>query len=235
MNKNLFILLITTTPLTQSVMVMTALISILTTSSLKAQAIVWDPIVQTTMIVNHLEQNSQLKDIKTNETKIATAQSVIALKMEQIRAIEEKVYKSLKSATIVIQNVKDIGYAYEISSEIGKYQSEMGRLAKQKPELLVVAARAEVALLSKGADLLNYIIVATTATDANLMNNEQRIRIIHHVVDELRIMRGMAYSIVRQMRYVSMNGFLNNMNFLGFRYQRNAKLVKQILEEFKKN
>ena len=235
MNKNLFILLITTTPLTQSVMVMTALISILTTSSLKAQAIVWDPIVQTTMIVNHLEQNSQLKDIKTNETKIATAQSVIALKMEQIRAIEEKVYKSLKSATIVIQNVKDIGYAYEISSEIGKYQSEMGRLAKQKPELLVVAARAEVALLSKGADLLNYIIVATTATDANLMNNEQRIRIIRHVVDELRIMRGMAYSIVRQMRYVSMNGFLNNMNFLGFRYQRNAKLVKQILEEFKKN
>jgi hypothetical protein len=229
------VLLFLITPLTQSVMVLTALISIFSLSTLKAQAIVWDPIVQTTMIVNHLEQNSQLKDIKTNETKIATAQSVIALKMEQIRAIEEKVYKSLKSATIVIQNVKDIGYAYEISSEIGKYQSEMGRLAKQKPELLIVAVRAEVALLSKGADLLNYIIVATTATDANLMNNEQRIRIIRHVVDELRIMRGMAYSIVRQMRYVSMNGFLSNMDFLGFRYQRDAKLVKQILEEFKKN
>jgi hypothetical protein len=229
------VLLFLITPLTQSVMVLTALISIFSLSTLKAQAIVWDPIVQTTMIVNHLEQNSQLKDIKTNETKIATAQSVIALKMEQIRAIEEKVYKSLKSATIVIQNVKDIGYAYEISSEIGKYQSEMGRLAKQKPELLIVAVRAEVALLSKGADLLNYIIVATTATDANLMNNEQRIRIIRHVVDELRIMRGMAYSIVRQMRYVAMNGFLNNMNFLGFRYQRDAKLVQQILAEFKKN
>jgi hypothetical protein len=234
MNKNLLILLTAMTPLTQSVMVLTALISIFNISSLKAQAIVWDPIVQTTMIVNHLEQNSQLKEIKTSETKIATAQAAIAVKMEQIRAIEEKVYKSLKSATIVIQNVKDIGYAYEISSEIGKYQSEMGRLAKEKPELLVVAARAEVALLSKGADLLNYIIVATTATDANLMNNEQRIRIIRHVVDELRIMRGMAYSIVRQMRYVAMNGFLNNMNFLGFRYQRDAKLVKQILEEFKK-
>jgi hypothetical protein len=233
MNNKVLLFLIT--PLTQSVMVLTALISIFSLSPLKAQAIVWDPIVQTTMIVNHLEQNSQLKDIKTNETKIATAQSVIALKMEQIRAIEEKVYKSLKSATIVIQNVKDIKYAYEISSEIGKYQSEMGRLAKQKPELLIVAVRAEVALLSKGADLLNYIIVATTATDANLMNNEQRIRIIRHVVDELRIMRGMAYSIVRQMRYVSMNGFLNNMDFLGFRYQRDAKLVKQILEEFKKN
>jgi hypothetical protein len=234
MNKNLLILLTGMTPLTQSVMVLTALISIFNIPTLKAQAIVWDPIVQTTMIVNHLEQNSQLKDIKTNESKIATAQSVIALKMEEIRAIEEKVYKSLKSATIVIQNVKDIGYAYEISKEIGKYQSQMGALAKQKPELLIVAARAEVALLSKGADLLNYIIVATTATDANLMNNEQRIRIIRHVVDELRIMRGMAYSIVRQMRYVSMNGFLNNMDFLGFRYQRDAKLVKQILEEFKK-
>jgi hypothetical protein len=206
----------------------------LSISTLNAQQIVWDPIVQTTMIVNHLEQNSQLKEIKSNETKIASAQSVIALKMEQIRAIEEKVYRSLKSATIVIQNVKDIAYAYEISNDIGKYQKQMVELARQRPELLIVAAKTEVALLDKGADLLNYIIVATTATDVNLMNNEQRIRIIKHVVDELRIMRGMAYSIVRQMRYVAMNGFINNLDFLGFRYQRNARLVKDILKEFNK-
>jgi hypothetical protein len=205
----------------------------LSITHLKAQQVVWDPAVQTTLIVNHLAQNSELKEIKSNETKIASAQSVIALKMEQIRAIEEKVYKSLKNATIVIQNVKDIAYAYEISKDIGKYQKEMAELAKQKPELLIVAVKTEVALLDKGADLLNYIIVATTATDANLMNNEQRIRIIKHVVDELRIMRGMAYSIARQMRYVAMNGFISNMDFLGFRYQRNAKLVKQILNDFK--
>ena len=203
--------------------------------SIKAQAIVWDPIVQTTLIVNHLEQNSQLKEIKSNEAKIAGAQSIIALKMAEIQAVEEKVYKSLKSITIVIQNVKDIGYAYEISEDIGKYQNQMGALAKEHPELLVAAVKAEVALVNKGIDLLGYIVVASTATDANLMNNEQRIRIIRHVVDELRIMRGMAYSIVREMRYVAMNGFLGNLNFLGFRFQRDSKLVKQILDEYKKH
>ena len=203
--------------------------------SVKAQAIVWDPIVQTTLIVNHLEQNSQLKEIKSNEAKIAGAQSIIALKMAEIQAVEEKVYKSLKSITIVIQNVKDIAYAYEISEDIGKYQNQMGALAKEHPELLVAAVKAEVALVNKGIDLLGYIVVASTATDANLMNNEQRIRIIRHVVDELRIMRGMAYSIVREMRYVAMNGFLGNLNFLGFRFQRDSKLVKQILDEYKKH
>ena len=219
--KSIFIFTLTFTPL-----------SIL---SIKAQAIVWDPIVQTTLIVNHLEQNSQLKEIKSNEAKIAGAQSVIALKMAEIQAVEEKVYKSLKSITIVIQNVKDIGYAYEISEDIGKYQNQMGTLAKEHPELLVVAVKSEVALVNKGIDLLGYIVVASTATDANLMNNEQRIRIIRHVVDELRIMRGMAYSIVREMRYVAMNGFLGNLNFLGFRFQRDSKLVKQILDEYKKH
>lgn len=212
---------------------LTVLMYPLSIDRVNGQAVVWDPAVQTTLIVNHLEQNSQLKDIKTNETKIAAAQQVIAVKMEQIRAIEEKVYKSLKDVKIVLQNVRDIQYAYEISSDIGKYQKEMVALAKQKPELLAVAVKTEVALLQKGADLLNYIIVATTATDANLMNNEQRIRIIRHVVDELRIMRGMAYSITRQMRYVAMNGFFQNMDFLGFRYQRNARLVQEILRDFR--
>lgn len=204
------------------------------TTKVNAQTIVWDPAVQTQLIVNHLVQNGNLEDIKTNEQKIATAQSIIALKMEQIKAIEEKVYKSLKDVQIVIQNVKDIGYAYEISKDIGKYQKEMVVLAKKDPELILVATQAEIELLNKGIDLLQYIFVAVTATDANLMNNAQRVNLIRNIIDQLRIMRGMSYSIVRQMRYVAMNGILNAFNPLGFQFARDKKLVKEILDEFKK-
>lgn len=199
-----------------------------------AQTIVWDPAVQTQLIANHLIQNGNLQDIKTNEEKIATAQSIITLKMEEIKRIEEKVYKSLKDVQIVIQNVKDITYAYEISQDIGKYQKEMVKLAKQDPELLLVAIQAEIELLNKGADLLKYIFIAVTATDANLMNNAQRVNLIRNIIDQLRLMRGMAYSIVRQMRYVAMNGILNAFNPLGFQFARDKKLVKEILNEFKK-
>lgn len=199
-----------------------------------AQTIVWDPAVQTQLIVNHLIQNGNLEDIKTQEQRIATAQSIIALKMEQIKQIEEKVYKSLKDVQIVIQNVKDIGYAYEISKDIGKYQKEMVALAKKDPELILVATQAEIELLNKGIDLLQYIFIAVTATDANLMNNAQRVNLIRNIIDQLRIMRGMAYSIVRQMRYVSMNGILNAFNPLGFQFQRDKKLVQEILKDFKK-
>ena len=212
------------------------LLSIMGTCPTKmhAQTLVWDPAVQTQLIANHLVQNGNLKDIKTNEEKIATAQGLIALKMEQIKQIEDKVYKSLKNVQIVIQNVKDIGYAYEISKDIGKYQKEMVKLAKQDPELILVAAKAEIELLNKGIDLLQYIFIAVTATDANLMNNAQRVNLIRHVIDDLRLMRGMAYSIVRQMRYISANGILNIFNPLGFQFERDKKLVKEILQEFKK-
>lgn len=199
-----------------------------------AQTIVWDPAVQTQLIANHLIQNGNLQDIKSNEEKIATAQSIITLKMEEIKRIEEKVYKSLKDVQIVIQNVKDITYAYEISQDIGKYQKEMVKLAKKDPELLLVAIQAEIELLNKGADLLKYIFIAVTATDANLMNNAQRVNLIRNIIDQLRLMRGMAYSIVRQMRYVAMNGILNAFNPLGFQFARDKKLVKEILNEFKK-
>jgi hypothetical protein len=201
---------------------------------LNAQAIVWDPAVQTQLIVNHLVQNGNLQDIKTNEERISAAQTIITLKMAEIQKIEEKVYNSLKDVQIVLQNVKDITYAYEISQDIGKYQKEMVKLAKQDPELLLVATKAEVELLNKGIDLLKYIYVAITATDANLMNNAQRVNLIRNVLDQLRLMRGMAYSIVRQMRYVSMNGILNTLNPLGFQFARDKKLVKEILNDFKK-
>ncbi len=203
-------------------------------SEIQAQAIVWDPIVQGQLIYNHTVQNKNLEEIKNNETKISTAQSAIALETEGIRQVEEKVYKSLKSVSIVIANVKDIVYAGDIAKDIAKYQSQMYDLAQQRPELLIVAVKSEEALASKGVELLNYIIVATTATDANLMNNQQRITIIKHVIDELRLMRGMAYSITREMKYVAQNGFLSNLDFLGFRYQRDAKLVENILKEFRK-
>lgn len=202
--------------------------------TMQAQAIVWDPIVQGQLIYNHTIQNQNLDEIKKNETKISTAQSAIALETEGIRQVEEKVYNSLKSVSIVIANVKDIVYAGDIVKDIAKYQSQMYDLAHQRPELLIVAVKSEEALASKGGELLNYIIVATTATDANLMNNQQRISIIKHVIDELRLMRGMAYNIVREMKYVAQNGFLSNLDFLGFRYQRDAKLVENILKEFRK-
>lgn len=199
-----------------------------------AQTIVWDPAVQTQLITNHLIQNGNLEDIKTSEGKIATAQSIITLKMEEIKRIENKIYSSLKDVQIVIHNVKDIAYAYEISQDIGKYQKQMVELAKKDPELLIVAVQAEIELLNKGVDLLQYIFIAVTATDANLMNNAQRVNLIRNVIDQLRLMRGMAYSIVRQMRYVAMNGILNAFNPLGFQFARDKKLVKEILNEFKK-
>ena len=201
---------------------------------LHAQAFVWDPAVQTQLIVNHLVQNGNLQDIKSNEEKISAAQTIITLKMAEIQKIEEKVYNSLKDVQIILQNVKDITYAYEISQDIGKYQKEMVKLAKQDPELILVATKAEIELLNKGIDLLKYIYVAITATDANLMNNAQRVNLIRNVLDQLRLMRGMAYSIVRQMRYVSMNGILNALNPLGFQFARDKKLVKEILNDFKK-
>jgi hypothetical protein len=204
------------------------------TPKLHAQAVVWDPAVHTQLIVNHLVQNGNLKDIKSNEEQISAAQTLITLKMAEIQRIEEKVYNSLKDVQIVLQNVKDIAYAYEISQDIGKYQKEMVTLAKQDPELLLVAAKAEVELLNKGADLLKYIFIAVTATDANLMNNAQRVNLIRNVLDQLRLMRGMAYTLVRQMRYVAVNGILSAFNPRGFQFARDKKVVKEILADFKK-
>jgi len=201
-----------------------------------AQQLVFDPAVVSTLVVNHTAQQNALKDIKSNEAEIAAAQKVIAVQMSEIRALEQKMYNSLKQVSILITGARDIVYASRIAADIGTYQKEMVKIARDNPVLLAVAVQTEAALISRTADLMFYIYqFAIIGGDVNLMNNKDRMEIIQHVVRELRIMRGMAYGIVRKMRVARYAGVLRTLNPFGLHYPNNGDaIVRSLLEEIRR-
>jgi hypothetical protein len=211
------------------------LIILLIAGSAGAQQLVFDPAVVSTLVVNHTAQQTALKDIKNSETEIAAAQKVIAVQMSYIKELEQKMYNSLRNVSMVITGAKDILYASQIAKDIGTYQKQMVEIATGDPVLLAVAVKTEAALIQRTADLFTYIYtVAVIGGDINLMNNKERLDIIKHVVRELRIMRGMAYGIVRKMRVARYAGVMKTLNPFGLNYPNNGKaIVKSLLDELK--
>ncbi|KAA5539141.1 plasmid transfer protein [Adhaeribacter rhizoryzae] len=200
-----------------------------------AQQVVFDPTVVSTLVINHTAQQAALNDIKDNESKIATFQKAITLKMIEIKELEEKMYNSLKSVQSIIGQSKNIIYASTIAKDIGTYQAEMMQTAKGDPELMIIAVKTELELINRTADLFTYIYqVAVVGTDVNLMSNSERLALIRHVVDELRIMRGLSYSINRKMRLAKYAGLWKAMNPLGLKYPNNSKAIAQsLVDEYK--
>ncbi|PIQ20238.1 MAG: plasmid transfer protein [Cytophagales bacterium CG18_big_fil_WC_8_21_14_2_50_42_9] len=208
---------------------------VLVFSTIQAQQLVFDPTVVSTLVVNHTMQYNALSDIKTNEKQIAKLQALVSYELQTIKQLEQKMYNSLKSVQSIIGQSKNIIYASAIAKDIGKYQGQMIETAKGDPELMLIAAKTELELINRTADLFTYIYqVAVVGTDINLMSNADRLALIRHVVDELRIMRGLAYGINRKMRLAKYAGLWKAMNPLGLKYPNNSKAIAQsLIDEYK--
>lgn len=201
----------------------------------KCQQIVFDPAVLSTLVVNHEAQQRVLVDIREKETAIATAQTTIAAQMLVIRELKQKVYQSMSQVTAIVRDSRSIIYAIDIAKDIGEYQSKMVQMAVGDPVLMVVAIQAEAELVTRTAALFTYLYsTALVGGDINLMDNKQRLDIIRHVVNELRIMRGIAYGICRRMAVAKRAGLLRAINPYTLNYPNSgAAIVSSLLEEIR--
>lgn len=198
----------------------------------QAQQAVWDISCMEMLIANHKVQHESFKNVKENEMQISAFQQKISEKMVQIEYFQTKFYNSLKSVEAILKTGKDIIYCTDIAKDIGKYQKQMITLAAGDPALLLVAAKTELQLVNRTADMSQYIYqVAIVGTDVNLMDNKQRVDLLKHVINELRTMRGLAFAVCRQMKTAKRNGVLQTLAPGQFKYKdTRSKLVEQVLE-----
>lgn len=184
---------------------------LLCTVTARSQQVVFDPSVVSTLVMNHNIQNTNLSLIKDNEGAIAATQALISTQMDAIRIVEQKMHNSLYEVQGIITGAKGIIRASEIVADIAVYQSDMIDIAGQDAKLGLVAAKTEYLLVQRTGDLFEYIYYATVGGDINLMNNKERLDLITHVVNELRVMRGMAYTIAQKMKRARYAGILRYM------------------------
>lgn len=200
----------------------------------KSQIMVLDQKLVEAIIANHLVTMSQLSPIQNNLDKVSEAQKIIAEKIIVIQLLKQKWYERVEIVADIIRDGKNVKHAYDIVQDIGKYQKEMVAYAQADPTLLVVAFDTEAALISRSADLLTKIFDnAIKGGDENLMTSKQRMELIRHIIHELRIIRGIAYRVLRKMKIASRTDVLKSLNPFHLNYPDQDELfVNKILEDF---
>lgn len=198
-----------------------------------AQTWVVDPALGITLVTTHGQQQEVLNEIKGEETKIRNFQILIQNEMTKLNALQEKTYNYLSTVNAVVKNGKDIIYASDIAKDITKYQGEAAKYAANDPKLLLVIAKTEYELISRSVDLMLYIYnMSLQGGDSNLLDNKQRIDLCIHVVNELRTMRALAFSVSRQMKSAKRAGVLKSLAPGQFRYVNNgSRKVESILKD----
>lgn len=195
--------------------------------------IVIDAKLMAEILINHGVTMSMLKPMEKATDEIRKYQEEIAAKTFVMRVIKDSLYQSLYEVSGIIKDGKNVLSANDLVNEIGRYQSEMARYAREDPELVVIAYKTEAALVSRSADLMSYIYSnALVGGDDNLINSKQRMQIIRTVIKELRTIRAMAYTVSVRMKIAARASAVDTIDPFNLAYpKRDAAIVEDILND----
>ena len=180
--------------------------------------LVYDQTCIGSLTANHAVQLSMLRLFEDSQKKISEYNEQISIKVIQVEIIRDKLFKSLKDVNGIINSGKDIEMILDICEDIKKYQNRMINDAMEVPEVAITVAKCELQLVNRTLIILEHMDMALTGEDTNLMDKRQRMEVLSTLIDELRLMRGLAYSTSRQVRTVKMESIMKNLDVENFRY-----------------
>lgn len=158
-----------------------------------------DAAIVAAVSLGHYVENENLKKIRDNEAVIMGLQTTIAVETDAIKRLQEKLYESLSTVQAFINDAQTIREIVRTGDQIGEYQRRMAEIVAEDPELVIIALEAEAFLLEQSASLLAEIALAVLGGDANLMNNKERMDLLHHILERMVQLRTMTYSLMKKM------------------------------------
>jgi hypothetical protein len=182
------------------------------------------------MISAHRTQHNAFGRWRTNEGVTLIGFNEARNTMQRIEELNTRINSRLSNWQAIVGDVNILINMRGIVGDIGRLQGEMVQLAWGDPALITVAWETERLLLKRTEHLMGTVYNAVI-NPINLMDDAQRRTLLRHIDMELRTMRGMAFSVVRQMRTAQRNGINNNI-FVGFDCNR-ARIAHDILTNYR--
>ena len=183
-----------------------------------AQAIYVDPATAAAMAVHSGIINGQLNTTNNKLTLIQTGQLAVTGQLTAVNSLQKDIYKGLSEVSSVMTNLLAIKDIAEISSDIITDVSKAASLAQSDPVLLLFAQQGASEFKTRAtalaAEVSTFIL---QGGQSNLMDSGERAKLLNRIVNELSIIRGVAYGMYRTMYYAKMRGILNSLNpYAGF-------------------
>ncbi|MFS2185631.1 hypothetical protein ACCC92_03095 [Mucilaginibacter sp. Mucisp84] len=178
-----------------------------------AQELVVDPVTSAAIVGSTIAINGQLGTTNDKLNLIQKGQLAVTGQLVIVNDMQNKIYKGLSEVAAVINNVTTVKEIAECGTDIVNDVEQSIVLAKSNPVLLLFAEQGardfEARAATLAADVGAFVL---KGGNGNLMDSGERGKLLNHIADELRILRGIAYGMQRSMYWAKMNGIFRTLN-----------------------
>lgn len=177
------------------------------------QNLVVDPATSTAMAIHASIINNQMNKTNNDLTLIQKGQLYVTGQLTFINTTQSAIYQGLSQVSALVNNliaIKDIGtISIDILNDI--YKAE--EIAQSNPVLLLFAEAGarefETRAVALSLEVTNFV---TKGGADNLMDSGERSKLLNHIVQQMMVLRGVAFGIGQAMYWAKMKGIFASLN-----------------------
>lgn len=201
-----------------------------------AQKLVIDPVLAAITGASAIVENNSYDKIKDNQNAIEKLQAATVVTTEFINKWHKKVYEGLLYVSSTVNNAYQVYDAARIVANIYDLERRLMEEARKEPLALIFAVKYQKEMVLRAIEYYNQIhqLILKTGDEKLLMNAGERTLLLNQVLESLRVIEAYAVSSYYKVRYAVMNGVIKTLNPFGNFVNRDALIVKDILNRMKR-
>jgi hypothetical protein len=210
------------------------LLSLAGLGRIDAQTLTVDPAVSGAIAVSSSTINGQLNTTNDKLNLIQKGQLAVSGQLAVVNNLQNRIYQGLSQVASVLNNLSTIRDIAECGADIvGDVETSIG-LARSNPALLLFAEQGardfqtRASLLA--ADVSAFVLKSGSG---NLMDSGERGRLLNHIADQMRILRGIAYGMSRAMYWAKINGVFRSLNPWAEWQNQDVRIANEVLTNAK--
>ena len=198
-----------------------------------AQTLTVDPAVSAAIAVNAGVINGQLNTTNNRLDLIQKGQLAVTGQLVIVNDLQNKIYQGLSQVASVINNLTTIKEIAECGTDIISDVEASVKLAKSDPVLLLFAEQGARDFETRAATLAADVSAFVLKGGNNLMDSGERGKMLNHIADEMRILRGIAYGMDRAMYWAKINGIFRSLNPWAEWQNQDVRIANDVLTNAK--
>jgi hypothetical protein len=198
-----------------------------------AQELTIDPTVSAAIAVNAGVINGQLNTTNNKLDLIQKGQLAVTGQLVIVNDLQNKIYQGLSQVASVINNLTTIKEIAECGTDIVNDVESSVTLAKSDPVLLLFAEQGARDFETRAATLAADVSAFVLKGGNNLMDSGERGKMLNHIANEMRILRGIAYGMDRAMYWAKINGIFRSLNPWAEWQNQDVRIANDVLSNAK--
>ncbi|RZJ92366.1 MAG: hypothetical protein EOO20_02065 [Chryseobacterium sp.] len=202
--------------------------------NIRAQTLYVDPVTSGAIAMHTSVINNQLDKNNERLSLIARGQLAVTGQLLIVNDLQDKIYRGLSEVSAVMNNLFSIKEIGDIGIDIVRDVEKSVTLAKSNPLLLLFAEEGarefKLRAVKLSAEVGGFVLKGGRD---NLLDAGERSRLLNHIANEMRILRGIAYGMQRAMYWAKMKGIFASLNPCGTWINMDVRIANSVLTEAK--